>query len=154
MQEEESSLQTMQQFMVHRILPLAGKWLQAIRTVSVSLSVWESEMLLLRLLQNILTVFPLEAVMAMENELVPLLCAYPRVLQEVIESEIRELRSSVSDSHEDLPSVMSKNESQRSEVAMKRLYVRRCDMKHDTLLLHILLTNVSILNIVNFLLKS
>ena len=126
MQEEESSLQTMQQFMVHRILPLAGKWLQAIRTVSVSLSVWESEMLLLRLLQNILTVFPLEAVMAMENELVPLLCAYPRVLQEVIESEIRELRSSISESHEDLPSVMSKNESQRSEVAMKRLYVRLC----------------------------
>lgn len=110
LQEEESCLKTMQQFMIHRVLPLAGKWLQAIRTVSVSLSAWESEMLLLRLLQSILTVFPLESVVAMESELMPLLRTYPRVVQEVAESEIRELRSSVTDSHEDLPSVMSEDE--------------------------------------------
>lgn len=110
LQEEESCLKTMQQFMIHRVLPLAGKWLQAIRTVSVSLSAWESEMLLLRLLQSILTVFPLESVVAMESELMPLLRTYPRVVQEVAEGEIRELRSSVTDSHEDLPSVMSEDE--------------------------------------------
>ena len=110
MEEEESPLHSMQQFLIHRILPLAGKWLQAIRTVSVSLSAWEIEMLLLRVLQSILTVFPLEAILAMETELIPLLCAYPRVLQELIETTIRGLRTDVSESHENMPSVLSKCE--------------------------------------------
>ena len=74
----------------------------------------------------------------MEGELVSLLRAYPRVMEEVAESEIREIRSNFMEKSDTLPSVLS----------LKRLYVKRLDTTHDSLLLHLLLRNRTLLRIV------
>lgn len=74
----------------------------------------------------------------MEGELVSLLRAYPRVMEEVAESEIREIRSNFMEKSDTLPSVLS----------LKRLYVKRLDTTRDSLLLHLLLRNSTLLRIV------
>ena len=59
-------------------------------------------------------------------------------MEEVAESEIREIRSNFMEKSDTLPSVLS----------LKRLYVKRLDTTHDSLLLHLLLRNSTLLRIV------
>lgn len=102
----DSRMRTLQQFTLQRILPLAGHWLQTLRTIALSLSDWETETLLIRLLRTVLTVFPLECVSAMESELYPLLRAFPRVAMEVADGGIQLVKMEVRDGRESLPTVM------------------------------------------------
>ena len=102
----DGRMRTLQQFALQRIFPLAGHWLQVLRTIALSLSDWETETLLVRLLRMVLTVFPLECVAAMENELYPLLRAFPRVAMEVVDGEIQTVKMEVRDGRESLPTVM------------------------------------------------
>ena len=128
LEEEDPEAKTMRLFMTDQILPVAGKWLQSRKGDDTVVS----------LLRSILTVYPLEGVAGMEGELVSLLRAYPRVMEEVAESEIREIRSNFMEKSDTLPSVLS----------LKRLYVKRLDTTHDSLLLHLLLRNSTLLRIV------
>ena len=102
----DSRMRTLQQFSLQRILPLAGHWLQVLRTIALSLSDWETETLLVRLLRMVLTVFPLECVAAMESELYPLLRAFPRVAMEVVDGEIQLVKMEVREGRESLPTIM------------------------------------------------
>ena len=102
----DSRMRTLQQFSLQRILPLAGHWLQVLRTIALSLSDWETETLLVRLLRMVLTVFPLECVAAMESELYPLLRTFPRVAMEVADGEIQLVKMEVRDGRESLPTIM------------------------------------------------
>ena len=138
LEEEDPEVKTMRLFMTDQILPVAGKWLQSLRLMSVSLPERNGDDTLMSLLHAILTVYPLEGVAGMEGELVPLLRAYPRVMGDVTESEIREIRSNFMEKSDTLPSVLN----------LKRLYVKRLDTTHDSLLLHLLLRNSTLLRIV------
>ena len=138
LEEEDPEAKTMRLFMTDQILPVAGKWLQSLRLMSVSLPERKGDDTVVSLLRSILTVYPLEGVAGMEGELVSLLRAYPRVMEEVAESEIREIRSNFMEKSDTLPSVLS----------LKRLYVKRLDTTHDSLLLHLLLRNSTLLRIV------
>lgn len=138
LEEEDPDAKTMRLFVTDQILPVAGKWLQSLRLMSVSLPERNGDDTIVSLLHSILTVYPLEGVAGMEGELVPLLRAYPRVMEEVAESEIREIRSNFMEQSDALPSVLS----------LKRLYVKRLDTTHDSLLLHLLLRNSTLLRIV------
>lgn len=99
-------MRTLQQFVLQRIIPLAGRWLQTLRTLAISLSDWETETILVRLLRTLLSMYPLECVAAMENELYPLLRAFPRVAMEVAEGEIQLVKMDFRDHSISLPTVM------------------------------------------------
>ena len=104
--EYDGCMRTLQQFVLQRIIPLAGRWLQTLRTLAISLSDWETETILVRLLRTLLSMYPLECVAAMENELYPLLRAFPRVAMEVAEGEIQLVKMDFRDQSISLPTVM------------------------------------------------
>ena len=84
--------------------------------------------------RNMLYLFPLECFIGMEGELVTLLRAYPSLIEETMENEIRRLMGFV----EERDGIVSVD-------SLKRVYLRRMDATRDGILLSVFAKNPTVL---------